>query len=515
MEKIIDWLSAGVPGGIVLFLLLLLIINLAFSFSKSSKLLSPERSKKNRLIYSLALLMIYIALWLITQPPKPRIRVVVLPAISTQTKFRADAVSFEFPELFQRYAHGALADKYLLHRWNWLYETIGSDSVNDRNQWYQTARALDAGIIIKPVLTQKGISCTVVFLQDSMDFEAQTPHQLLGKISAHTDLFKEKTGALSPLNKQYLPIRLMLLNRQYDKVIELGIKDKDALMVSLAGEAYARQGLLQPVDFEKAKYVKAENYNLEQAKNLLVQTIKDKTDTPQTAYWLGRIAIYEQDYTRAEIFLKKALIEDPSNARIYFALGYLHPDRLSEFGYYTRTDILQKTVQLDPAFRDAVYQLAEEYYRSGTGTESGTGTTRARQTIEAFLKIKKEDLKILSLLASIEMKLQYYDKALKIYSKIAARLPEQSDSWYNIGIVYFMKKEYQDALSHFLKAIDMDENLDSYLYAGVTYRILGDTNQALKFYRERVMRKTGADDVWAKEAMKGIRKILADSTGQR
>jgi len=190
----------------------------------------------------------------------------------------------------------------------------------------------------------------------------------------------------------------------------------------------------------------------------------------------------------------------------------LHPDRLIEFGYYSQTDVLKKAVQLDPGFRSAVYQLAEEYYRSGTGTESGTGTTRALQTIEVFLKIKKGDLKILSLLASIEMKLQYYDKALKIYSNIAARLPKQSNSWYNIGIVYFMKKEYQNALSHFLKAIDMDENLDSYLYAGITYRILGDTVQALKYYRERVRRKTGEGDVWAKEAMKGIRKILADST---
>jgi len=283
MEKTIDLLSSGVPGGILLFLLLLLIINLAFSFSKSSKLISSGQSKNNRLIYSLALLMIYVALWLITQPSKPRIRVVVLPAISAQTDFKADAAALEFAELFQHYAQGALADKYLLHHWSWLYETIGSDSVNDRNQWHQTARALDAGVIIKPVLTQKGISCTVVFPNDSIDFEAQTPYQLLRKISTDLDLFKQKIGSLSSLNKQDLPIRLMLLNKQYDKVIELGIKENNADMASFTMEAYTRQGLLQPVDFEKAKYIETINYDLEQAKKLLGQTIKDKTDTPQTA----------------------------------------------------------------------------------------------------------------------------------------------------------------------------------------------------------------------------------------
>ena len=74
-----------------------------------------------------------------------------------------------------------------------------------------------------------------------------------------------------------------------------------------------------------------------------------------------------------------------------------------------------------------------------------------------------------------------------------------------------MKKEYRKALPYFLKAIEIDQNLDSYLYAGITYRLLGNNKMALKYYRERVRRKTGDDDYYALQAMKGIQIILADS----
>ena len=79
-------------------------------------------------------------------------------------------------------------------------------------------------------------------------------------------------------------------------------------------------------------------------------------------------------------------------------------------------------------------------------------------------------------------------------------------------MVYFYKKEYQIAIDQFLKAIEIDENLNAFLYAGITYRMMEENQLALDYYRERIRRKTGDGDRWAKEAMKGVRKILADTT---
>ncbi len=511
MEQIISFLSGGVPGGILIFLLLLLIVNLAFSFLKSSKLFSAEQSKKNRRTYSLALLLIYIGVWLATQPPKPQIRIIVMPAISSEITFKADARAFELAELFRRFAPGMLKPKYLLHRWTWLYETINADSVSFFSQWKRTAQALHPGIVIQPYLQDEGLSCSVISSGDSLYFSASNPQNLLIKIKQNTALFKKNT-LIPEFNHSSLPLRFLLLQKKYDTVIRFAATDTSFEIMQMVAEAYVRKGLQRPIDREKAKYMKIENPDFQEAKKYYSKIIRAGADTPETAYWLGRMAIYDQTYTKAEVFLKKAFVEDPSNARILLQLSYLHPDRLKEFGYNSRIDILKRAVCLDPGFREAVFQLAQEYYSSGTGTSAGTGTNRARQIIETFLKINQDDIKILSLLASIELKLGYYDKAFQLYSKIAVRTPHDSNSWYNLGIVYFMKKEYKKALHNFLKAIAIDQNRDAYLYAGITYRMLGDNKKALHYYRERIRRKSGDDDIWAKEAMKGIRKILSDTT---
>ena len=87
-----------------------------------------------------------------------------------------------------------------------------------------------------------------------------------------------------------------------------------------------------------------------------------------------------------------------------------------------------------------------------------------------------------------------------------------SDNYYNLGVVYFQKKEFDEALDYFLNAIEIDENLDSYLYTAVSYRELGEKEKALQYFRERVSRMTGEDDHYAREAMQGIRDRVVLST---
>ncbi len=510
MEQTISFLSGQVPGGILVLLLVLLVINLVFSFLKSSKLADSDRSRKGRLIYSLSAVMIYIAVWLATQPPKPQIRLIVLPEQPVASG-KLTSESFEFAERFQRAALTHLNKRYLLHRWQWMFETIGPDSSFYYANWVQLSKALKAGALLFPYKEKEFYRCVLVQDKDSTVFRAPTLSEVLKQIGRKSGLLKE-VSAFPGISSGYLVVKTELLKKRFNRVLDLTAHTKDARLLLCRAAAYVQKGMQKKIDRERAKYVPVTNPDFIRANTILIQSVKEKSDTPETAYWLGQMAIYNQNFTKAEIFLKKALVEDPTNPRIHLALSYLLPERLHEFGYQTRIDILKKAVYLDPGFREAVYQLAEEYYFSGSGSETGYGTTQAKKVIENFLKIKKNDVNILSLLGSIELKLDHFDKALAIYSKLRTMLPNHSNSYYNLGIVYFMKKEYKTALPYFLKAIQMDNNLDSYLYAGLTYRMMGDNQKALKYYRERVRRKTGDDDKWAKEAMKGIRIILADTT---
>ena len=195
---------------------------------------------------------------------------------------------------------------------------------------------------------------------------------------------------------------------------------------------------------------------------------------------------------------------------MHLALSYLLTERLLPLGYHNRVEILNRAVSLDPGFSTAVYELAKEYFESGTGTPTGTGTTLAINTMEKFFKIKNDEPRILALLASVYLRISRIDDAHKLFDKLMEMFPNDSDNYYNLGIVYFQKKEFAKALDYFLKAIDIDENIDSYLYAAVIFRELGDKENALKYFRERVKRMTGEDDQYAREAMQGIRTVLEE-----
>ena len=69
---------------------------------------------------------------------------------------------------------------------------------------------------------------------------------------------------------------------------------------------------------------------------------------------------------------------------------------------------------------------------------------------------------------------------------------------------------YDSAKIEFNRAIDISDYPDAYLYLGAMYRLEGDPDRALHYYRERIKRKQGDDDQYAKEAMRGIRLILND-----
>jgi len=220
MEQVIDFLSGGVPGGILVLLLLLLIVNLALSFFKSSKLLSGERVRKNQLISSLILLIFYMGLWLVTQPPKPQVRLIVLPSATADQSFHLDGHSFELAELVKRQALHSLSPKYLMHPWEWMYQTIGPDSVNSLDRWKTLAKRLKAGLIIQPIMTSTGIIATVYQQDDSVRLQASNFSDLLTKFNTQLEIFGPNYLPEIKIDPEYLAGRITMLNQRYDKLIE-------------------------------------------------------------------------------------------------------------------------------------------------------------------------------------------------------------------------------------------------------------------------------------------------------
>ena len=521
MGDAVSFLSGQVPGGILLFLIILVIINLVFLFLKSSKLLSEKESTKKQLTFSAVFFIFYIILWFVTQPPAPKMRIAVLPVPSENGKVQLKGNSFAFTDLFQRTAFNNLNSKYLIHRWQHLFETAGSDSVQSYKYWQAAAEKIKADILIELTADGGDAVCIVTsFYEENnevkrYDLEGAAQYgPLLEKLNNEFDFFEEITRAdVKPVPDYCLGAEVQFLLGEYEAALNL-LKDKNDLPARfLRGKIYAGKGLQHKIDGEKALINAPKIDEFDKARKIFADIIRAEEDTPETAYWLGRMALHIQDYNRAELYLKNALIGDRENSRIYYSLSFLLNRRLEELGFKSRTDILEKAVYYDPGYGKAVYQLADEYFLSGSGVPSGIGAVMAKKVILNYLRIKDGDPNILSLLGSIYFKTSELDKAYKVFSGLLDRFPDDSNSHYNMGIVYYLQEDYPKALEFFLKAIEMDDNLDSYLYAGLVYQKMGDKESALKYYRQRVRKKTGGGDKYAREAMKGIRQILAEAAG--
>lgn len=523
MDKIVSFLSGQVPGGIILLLLVLLVINLVFIFFTSSRLISRKKARRDRLIFSFIAILVYISLWFVLRPPLPQERIIVLPARPGNGALTADWRSIRFPELFQRAALNNLEERYLLHRWQWLLETVNRDSLADFKHWWRTARRMGAALIIVPQEGQGKMTCSVYRTGPDGDglrtFEASADQagflSLIRQIDERYDLFLSMPSQLNQPDSLLLTAQIDFhLHRETDLSRLQNSPDLSGAAV-LRAKVFLRRGLEEQKRNSGKGIVAQKNSYFEKAAAELMPLVRQRKDTPQVAFVLGRLALREEEYNKAEIYLKKAMIDDPANARVYYALSYLLPERLADIGYKGRAEILERALYYDPGYRSAVYRLANHYYISGTGTHQALGTSRAIATIERFLQIQHADAQILSLLGSLYLKTMQYQKARHVFERLYERFPEDSNASYNLGVVHYMQNEYQQALPFFEKAVSLNSNADACLYLGVIHHKLGHLQEALKYYRQRVRQKSGDDDPFAREAMKGIRNVLAEMEAQK
>lgn len=521
MAEFIDFLSGKVPGGIYLLVFILLAVNLTFLLFRISKLIDHRRLLKNQIIISFLLLSIYIAVWLALKPAPPSIRIIVLPTTLQNQSISFQPSAFRFAEFMQQIAGQHLQKKYLMHRWQWLFETVGRDSVYNYQIWVKIARRIRPGLLLESFENEGTFTYRVHLFKKNKDeikeYSAVGNTEYLPVIQAINKdfhLFQSASFILPQLDDQCLQARIAYQAHDYQQAQRLTLDRETSEARILQAALLIKKGLDRKVDRERADYIKENNPDFEQAKSILHDLIRQRWDTPEVAFLLGRMALREENFEAMDVFLKKALADDPTDCRIHILLSYLLPARLNELGYKKRTDILEKAVFLDPGFRDAVYELANEYYTSGTGTPTGFGTTSAMRVITDYLSIKSGDPQILSLLGSIYLKVQRNEDAFRIFSELYKRFPQDSNAQYNMGIALFMQKNYPQALEFFLKAISTTDHLDSYLYAGLTYRMMGKRDKALEYYRERIRRQTGDDDKYAKEAMMGVRLILDEIAGE-
>ncbi len=519
MTHLIELLSGSIPGGVILLALALLFANLTIYFLKSSGLLI-KRIREKYILVNTFFILVYALIWHFTLPERPPKRIIILPTQSDST-FSLNAQALVLADYLEQNPD-RVQTKYIVHRWEWLYRTLGTDSVNIFHAWERLAHNLKPVFLIKSKRDGGAVLLSVYQAGGAKPALKKFPlegfpENTLKFIQSKLNLFTGPAPTLPDERLDVLSGKLAVSAHRFLKAVKLLEKDTSAVAKVVMASAWVGKGLGVKIDRIKRQYVKIVNPDFVKAKKILHALVKERRNIAGIAFLLGRMAIRDEQFNDAEVFLKKALVDDPKNARTYYLLSYLLNERLIELGFKNRMEIMERAILFDPGYTDAVYDLANTYFSSGTGLEKGSGTLAARKTLMRFLKLQHNDPKILSMLATIDMKIKKYDDARKIFRALNKRYPNDSNGYYNLGILSFAQQKYDSALVYFEKAIKLDGNRDALLYAGLTEERLGNYKMALKYYRKRVHISTSEDDKYAREAMKGIRHVLRtmkkDSSG--
>lgn len=518
MQEVYSWLSGNVPGGFLLLSFILLTVNVAlYLFFRNSKLFSRDVYRRRAFRYNSIIVAVYIFLWVFLRPPALPPRVAILPFQ------KGDSLDIRVSNALEYTLAGKFDPNFILHRWEWFYQTANKDSVSD--PLYRDSLALRLGIDfwvkgkILEMPSQVEISCVygAPAAADTLTIRANSYEQavkmIIAGIQKQTRIF---AVSYEPADRvEHLLDNAALKKRLLDAHPSLTINDvrgDDIHSFTLRAEVLLSKGISQKPKQAKASNLIAADNNpyFQRLQKLLLPYSREGKDTAGMNLVLGEMFLHKENYGMAEICLEKALSQDRYNARIYYFLSFLHESRIEEYGFDDRKKVLERAVHLDPGYTEAALLLADEYYFTGSGTASGHSTQQAMLILQNYLKINPLEPDMLNLLGRIYLQTKFTREAMTIYRRLVDLYPDSAKYNYNLGVSLYQLKEYNTAEEYFKRAIEISDELDAYLYLGAIYKQREQPETALEYFRERIRRKTGPEDYYAKEAMRQVRIIRAD-----
>ena len=515
MQDLNLYLSGNVPGGFLLLTFIIVSINLALYFLyKSSKLFDKKVYRRKSLRFNISLMTLYVFLWIYLQPPGLPVRVAYLPWQD------GDSIDVNICEALQLSSESSISDDYFLHRWEWFYGTADPDSIVNPEYRARLAESLQIELfVIGKILRGGGTRVFDISIYDQGDlinsqFRADNFRKGIQEIGS---FLADKTDFLASLQltdytEEQINLisgtKLEFLHGKFENALSVPVDEGREIDI-LKARALIQMGRQEQSPKKRASLQNIEiNKNFQKARALLIPYSKSEKDNAGLNVSLSRMYMHMGDYETAEICLKRAFAQDPFDSRVYFMISFLHKSRFEDVGFADRKTILEKAIRLDPGYADAVFELANEYYVTGTGTASGYSTNYAQNLLLEYMKINSNKYQVLNLLGKIYLQTNFTLEAKTVFGKLIELYPASAEINYNLGVSYYQLKEFDRAEALFKKAVAINDDLDSYLYLGAIYKLRGELDLALEYFRDRIRKKTGDDDHYAKEAMRQVRIIL-------
>jgi tetratricopeptide (TPR) repeat protein len=216
-----------------------------------------------------------------------------------------------------------------------------------------------------------------------------------------------------------------------------------------------------PVDegaqlFDDGKYEEAHTYY-----QGVLQT--DSTDIDATIY-MGRIALRQDDYDGAILWMEKALALAPDSSNVHYWAATAYVVKVQRENAFMLVDKvkshIETAVELDSTNVDARMFLAG--FLLNAPPMVGGSVEKAKE--QADIVVGLDPFRGQLFWAEVYKKEKRFDEAALAYEAAAAADPDSPDPYYYLGMMYQGNEAFDEAFAAFEKALTVDPEATASLY---------------------------------------------------
>ncbi|RUM60560.1 MAG: hypothetical protein DSY66_04210 [Persephonella sp.] len=182
-----------------------------------------------------------------------------------------------------------------------------------------------------------------------------------------------------------------------------------------------------------------------------------------------------ENYEMAIVYLDDALQLDPHNPDVYYWRGKIATTDLNDEVIENAIADFSEAINLKPDYWEAYFERGKVYLYFN----------RLDDAEKDFLKVVELNPKfkdIYSYLAQIEIQRGNDEKAMEYLNKMKGG--GDYKYYFNLGMIFFNAKSYQNAIKNFSKALELNKYLvDAYYYRAKSYEAIGEYKKALTDFK--------------------------------
>ena len=509
------------------------------------KLLSINKLKKVAYFFNGLFFLTALLLYMLYRPQNIDQRIAFLPT-TIQVSEIDSAYSFAFVEQIEHNLRNIFQQNTIVHSVWWTYASI-TDKKKERIA--EVTHNLPNTTIIRSNLTEE--DGRFVFEITSDLFSKRYAFLKLDDFPALSEkIIKQFCIALDipkPLkivpyfDLEYTKAKQLFLNGEYDQIVSNYAKETqiNKHLQLLLSKSYLNIGLKKREKQNLANPFERERIpnEITKAKNI-IYFLFNKNRTDLDIYPpLIRLFLFDKDYEEAEDLIKGFLTDfgeqnklRKSHPEVYFYYSFLHNSRFQADGFKLENDLLKEALSINPFYTKAFLQLTSAIF-----SETFTRIVEKNEAVflhEEYLKLNPYTTEVELQLAQYYILRSKYAQAYNVFNKYINLKNKNSNSYYDMGVFFYRfsmniseKKPSElngklytkdDALqvskSYFLKAINIDNHLDSHLYLGKIFYEERNYETAISHYQYRVKHRETDNDPFFKQAAKGLRRIFENDT---